>query len=297
MSIIDIDGDLVDDNIDNLDEIDDETNDKNTRNMNVGNLKKMFVKKTADTIAKKLIATKNSLELFKPLTAKSRTTKPRTIKSRTIKSRTAKSKTTKSKTAKSKTAKPRTAKSKKENKTKCDNQKTRKIVKHGKNANVMINFKESMIENYHRALDKTLKALNFDDKCDNLLFTSDELNISTLRLTYTEAEILSLESKGRLDSKIEIIKLFLSKYGILLRTPKKVTKEQLKAKGLKGQYFHDETGKSIRIPLYEVCKDIDAWKVAYNIISIDFHKYDKEFITMMNKYDEYKKYFTQAIQV
>lgn len=128
------------------------------------------------------------------------------------------------------------------------------------------------------AFDKTMKALDYAYETDVKTFDADDFDERIEDIVYTEQEILSLKSDGRMKDKYQIMKTVLSRFGITLRNQsKRIYKNK----------------KKVRIPHYIIQRDQETYEIVHNIVKNDSVVYNTEFINMINTYDKYKNYMSK----
>lgn len=108
---------------------------------------------------------------------------------------------------------------------------------------------------------KTIKATNFDEKFKNV--------------EYTQVEILSLDSRGIMKNKFQIVKAFLSRCGISLIS------QSTRAY---------ENKKRVRVINYVLNRDEKIYSIIYNIVANNEDEYDDSFVLMLKSYDKYQNY-------
>ena len=70
-------------------------------------------------------------------------------------------------------------------------------------------------DDLNSAYEKVIDALDCEFLAEDKIYTADEYDNMTKDLEFSKAEILSLNSKGLLRDKYQIIKVILDRYGIL----------------------------------------------------------------------------------
>lgn len=135
------------------------------------------------------------------------------------------------------------------------------------------------IQKYFKsAYDKTVTALDYKHTDKTKTFETEDFDERFKNVEYTNAEILSLNSKGRLKDKYQIAKTVLARCGILLRNQ---TKRVYKNK------------KQIRVDFYVLSRDQEIYEIVHNIVADDNNSYNKDFTNMIKSYNKYQEYISQ----
>lgn len=141
--------------------------------------------------------------------------------------------------------------------------------------NFVVKLISAGVKNYDLALDKTLEKIKYDHSIDTINLSQEEFDEITKDLEYTDAELLSLESRGKLDDIYDVMKTVLIRYGLIMN--KRRERKQIK----------NEKITNIR---YEIYRDEIVWGAVYNNTVNEQHKYKPDFIERLKTFNECDNY-------
>lgn len=134
---------------------------------------------------------------------------------------------------------------------------------------------EATITHYTSMYNKTLTALGYKYATGVKKYTADEFNARIKNLNYTDGEILTLNSRGKLEDKFQIVKCVLDRIGICIKS------ESTRAYRNK---------KRVTIINYVFWRDKKIYDVIHNIIIRNNDEYDNDFVNMIGYYNTYQEY-------
>lgn len=133
-------------------------------------------------------------------------------------------------------------------------------------------------KHFKSAYDKTVKALDFEYSNETKTFEDDDFNERFKNIEYTRSEILSLDTRGRMIDKYQIVKTILSRYGIIFRNDTKRV------------YINK---KQVRVKFYILLHDQPMYEIMHNIVTNNSDSYNDDFIDMIKSYNKYNNYLLQ----
>jgi hypothetical protein len=128
---------------------------------------------------------------------------------------------------------------------------------------------------FKSAYDKTVTALDYEYINEIKTIKANDFDERFKNVEYTKAEIMSLDSRGIMKNKFQIVKAILARCGISF------TSQSTRIY---------ENKKRVRVINYILSRDEKIYNIVYNIVANNEDEYNDDFMLMIKSYDKYQEY-------